>query len=217
MYDPEPLQTRPIKRYNTARHYAHRIHESLTTRVSMFICAVFLGLLLLLGIIAFILWLSLRPHRPRFYIHGFSVPGLGQTNGFENAKITFNATARDSNQAIGISYGSMNGSVYYSDQLVGSTPLLSPFYQGPKNTTVVYGELSGATLSVNSYRWMQFQDDRADGKVGFRLEITATIRFRLSTWDSKSHRMHANCDVEVGRDGQILASSVNRRCPVYFT
>jgi len=29
--------------------------------------------------------------------------------------------------------------------------------------------------------------------------------------------MHANCDVAVGRDGSILATSKNKRCLVYFT
>lgn len=170
-----------------------------------------------MGIISFILWLSLRPHRPRFFIHEFSVPGLSQDNGFENAQIIFNVTARNANQNIGIYYDSISGSVYYRDNLIGSTPLLYPFYQKPKNTTVVAGALSGATLTVNSQRWMEFMDDRAKGTVVFRLDITSVIRFKVSTWDSKRHRMHANCNVAVGPDGLILATSRDKRCPVYFS
>ncbi|XP_057961823.1 NDR1/HIN1-like protein 26 [Malania oleifera] len=215
--DPITPRTRPIKRHHSARYYAHRVHESLTTRLSKWVCTIFLGLLLLLGIITFILWLSLRPHRPRFHIHEFSVPGLGQQNGFENAEITFNVTARNANQDIGVYYDAMDGSVYYKDQGVGSTPLLFPFYQESKNTTVVTGELSGATLNVNSQRWTEFQSDRAKGTVVFRLEISSTIRFRISRWTTRRHRMHANCDAAVGPNGLILATSKDKRCPLYFT
>ncbi|KAJ9136297.1 hypothetical protein P3X46_033389 [Hevea brasiliensis] len=206
-----------IKHRHTARYYAQRVRESLTTRVSKLICAIFLIILLVSGIVAFIVWLSLRPHRPRIHIHDFSVPALSQANGFENAKITFNVTARNSNQHIGFYYDHVEGSVYYKDQRIGYTPLLDKFYQEPKNTTIVYGVLSGATLTVNSQRWMEFLNDRSQGMVIFRLDVTSNIRFKVSTWDSKRHRMHANCDVGVGPDGSILASYGNKRCPVYFT
>ncbi|KAF4350876.1 hypothetical protein CsatB_012147 [Cannabis sativa] len=210
-------QPQPLKRHHTARYYVHRVHESLSTRVSKMICAIFLSLLLIVGIISFILWLSLRPHRPRFHIHEFSVPGLGQDTGFENARITFNASARNSNHNIGIRYDSMDGSVYYRDQKIGSTPLImEPFYQEPKSTRLINAAFSGATLTVNSQRWREFMNDRAKGTVVFRLELTSTIRFRVSSWESKRHRMYANCDVDVGPDGLILKISKDRRCPVYF-
>jgi hypothetical protein len=216
-----PIQStqgsRPIKRHHTAREFAHRVRESLTTRVFKTICAIFLSLLLLIGIIAFVLWLSLRPHRPRFHIHDFSIPGLDQATGFENAQIAFNVTARNSNQKIGIYYDSMEGSVYYKDQLVGSEQLLYPFYQEPKNTTVVADVLSGKALTVNSRRWTEFMNDRAAGMVAFRLEISSTIRFKIKMWGSRHHRAHANCDVAVGPDGAILPAFKDKRCPVYFT
>ncbi|KAL6201025.1 hypothetical protein ACLB2K_024740 [Fragaria x ananassa] len=211
-------QPQPIKRQHTARYYAHRVKESLTTRVSKLICTIFLALLLVVGMITFILWLSLRPHRPRFHIHQFSVPDLNQATGFENAVISFNASARNANHNIGIYYDSMDGAVYYKDQRIGFiSSLLPPFYQGPKNTTTVDGSFTGASLTVSSQRWLEFMNDRAKGNVVFRLDLTSTIRFKISTWNSKRHRVHANCDIGVGQDGQILATSKDKRCPVYFT
>lgn len=210
-------EQRPIKRHHTPRYYAQRVKDSLTTRVSKLICAVFLGLLFIVGIITFILWLSLRPHRPRFFIHHFSILGLGLDNGYKNPEIVFNVTARNSNLNIGIYYDSMVGSVYYKNQKIGSTPLLDEYYEGPKTTKVLTAALSGGTLNVDRHRWMEFTKERSKGAVGFRLEISSTIRFRISAWDSKRHGMHANCDVSVGRDGLILPSSKDVRCPVYFS
>ncbi|XWS12792.1 hypothetical protein CRYUN_Cryun37aG0120700 [Craigia yunnanensis] len=214
---PQPQPQQPIKRHHTVRHYAYRVRESFTTRVTKILCAIFLSLLLVVGIVLFILWLSLRPHRPRFHMIEFTVPGLAQSSGFENAQITFNVTARNSNQHIGIYYDTMVGSVFYKDQQIGSTPLLDPFYQEPKTTTIVYGTFGAATLTVNSNRWKEFMDDRQQGMVVFRLDITSVIRFKLSTWDTKHHKIHVNCDVAVGPDGSILPAWKNKKCPVYFS
>lgn len=197
-------QDRPMKRHHTARYYANRVKESLTTRVSKLICAVFLGLLFLVGIITFILWLSLRPHRPRFFIHDFDL---------QDTTITFNITSRNSNQNIGVYYDSMEYAVYYhEDQSMGGSPLLFPFYQEPKNTTIIAGQLRATTGQL----WQQAAADKARGEVAFRVEVTSVIRFKISSWDSKRHRMHANCAVRVGPDGSILPLYREKRCPVYF-
>lgn len=210
-------QDRPMKRHHTARYYAHRVKESLTTRISKLICAIFLFLLFIIGLIAFILWLSLRPHRPRFHVQEFSIPDLGHEGGFQNAQIIYNLTARNTNQKIGVYYDSMELTVYYQDQSIGGSPLLFPFYQEPKNTTVIAGALGGASLTVTSQRWQQFMAEMARGEVVFRADVTSTIRFKISTWGSKRHKMHANCPVGVGPDGLILPSYRDRRCPVYFS
>ncbi|KAJ6767281.1 hypothetical protein OIU79_023111 [Salix purpurea] len=210
-------EARPLKRRHSASYYVHRARDSLTTRVSKIICGIFLTLLFIGGVAAFIAWLSLRPHRPRIHIRDFSIPGLDQPTGFDNAEIIFNITARNSNQAIGYYYDSVEALVYYRSQVIGSAPLVDSFYQEPKNTTILYKVLSGATLNMTSDLWTEFTKDRAVGTVVFRVDITGLVRFKVSTWDSKRHRMHTNCDVGVSPDGSILASYKNKRCPVYFT
>lgn len=111
----------------------------------------------------------------------------------------------------------MDGAVFYKDQKIGSKQLLHPFYQEPKNTTVVADVFTGEALTVNSHRWTEFINDRAAGKVAFRLEISSTIRFKIKMWGSKHHQVHANCDVSVGPDDVILPILKEKRCPVYFT
>ncbi|KAL1095746.1 hypothetical protein V6Z11_D06G177000 [Gossypium hirsutum] len=147
----------------------------------------------------------------------FSIPGLDQHSEFENAQITLNVTARNPNQHIGIYYISMVGSIFYEDSNMGSSPLMDPFYQEPKTTTIVYHTFNVATLAVNSRRWKEFMDNRQQGAVVFRIDIMAAIRFKVSTWGSQHHKMHANCDVAVGQDGSILPAWKNKKCPVYFT
>ncbi|CAI0407087.1 unnamed protein product, partial [Linum tenue] len=101
-------------------------------------------------------------------------------------------------------YGAMHGSVFYKDQRVGPVRLTGPFDQGPKSTKVL-----DEVLTVSGRRW-----DRSRGKVAFRLDVTATVMFRVSTWRSETHRMHANCDVDVGPEGSILPSFKSKRYTV---
>ncbi|CAI9787885.1 unnamed protein product [Fraxinus pennsylvanica] len=215
-----PIQStagnRPMKRHHTARYYAHRVKESLTTRVSKLICAIFLALLFLVGIITFVLWLSLRPHRPRFHVREFTIPGLGQENGFVNAQIIFNVTARNSNQNVGFYYDTIQMTVNYQDQSIGGETLALPFYQEPKNTKILAGILGGDSLKVTADRWGQFVADRSRGAVVFSIEFSSSIRFKISTWESKRHRIRATCPVAVGVDGLILATYKDKKCQVYF-
>ncbi|XP_054778099.1 NDR1/HIN1-like protein 13 [Prosopis cineraria] len=221
-HDPIPIQNppdpKPFSRRHTAGYYVQRVRDSLTTRVSKLICATLLIFLVVIAMITFVLWISLRPHRPKVHVHEFSVSGLNPESKFKNAQINFNLTTRNSNQNIGIYYENMNGSVYYRDHNIGSTPLLRPFYQEPKKTTVVGGLLRGATLKMSRELWAEaLGDEKAKRNVAFRLDFTATIRFKISMWESKHHRMHANCDVTVGPDGSILDAFRDKRCPVYFS
>lgn len=206
-----------MRQDHNAKYNRHNVQESLATRISKLICAVFLSILFTVGLVVFILWLSLRPHRPRFHIHEFSIPSLAETNGFSSAHVTFNMTARNPNLEIGIYYDTMNLTLYYQDQIIAERPLLFPFYQSPKSTAIIYGTLSGSELKLNNARWMQFLAARKRGAVPFRLDVTSSIRFKVSTWDSRSHKMHANCEIGVGPNGMILPSDKENKCPVYFT
>ncbi|XP_008777797.1 NDR1/HIN1-like protein 13 [Phoenix dactylifera] len=186
-----------------------RVRESLTTRTAKLLCSFFLFLLLAAGVILFVLWLSVHPHRPRFHVSSFSAPGLSPAAG---TAFSFNVSDRNPNRNIGIFYDAVAGSVFYRGNRVGFEPeLVGPFYQPPKNTTAILGEVSGASLSPE-----ELAVDLQSGRVGFRLELRSTIRFRVSTWDTHRHRLHVACDVEVGPDGALLEVSRSRRCSIYF-
>ncbi|EPS66769.1 hypothetical protein M569_08010 [Genlisea aurea] len=189
-------------RLHTARYYVHRVSESLTTRVYKLICSIVLALLFFVALIFFILWLSLRPHRPHFYVDRLSV---------SPAAIDYGITSRNDNENIGIYYHSVQVTVFYNDQTIAAaSPPVFPFFQGPKNTTAISGELSPVMASP------QFAADVAGGRVVLRVEIRSGIKFQISTWDSRSHTMHANCNVGIGSDGQILPEYRDEKCAEYF-
>ncbi|KAJ4703203.1 Late embryogenesis abundant (LEA) hydroxyproline-rich glycoprotein family [Melia azedarach] len=181
------------------------------------ISAIVLTPIFAIGIIFFILWLSLRPHHPKFHVHELSVQGLGHTNGFVNANIAFNVTVRNPNRRVLIYYESMRGSVYYKDQRLGVIPVLESYFQEPKYTTVMHHVLSGSTMmaTTNNRRWIEFENDRMRGAVNFNLRFKSTIKYKNSMWDKGDHHMRVTCNTAVGGDGMILSNYKGKRCHVH--
>ncbi|XAR65609.1 hypothetical protein NMG60_11009777 [Bertholletia excelsa] len=213
-----PIQTAPpLIRRHTSRYYVNRVRESLHSRISKVICTIFLGFLFFLAIIAFILWLALRPHRPRIHIRDFSISGLANQNGYMNTTVMFNITALNPNQNIGIYYDAMQVNLEYNSQTIGTAKLLYPFFERPHNMTVLYGVFTREMLAVKKEHWKQFLADRDRGPVAFQLKITSVIRFKLFSWRSKRHKMHSLCQAGADREGLILPSYKNKRCNAYFT
>ncbi|KAL2931598.1 NDR1/HIN1-like protein 13 [Bienertia sinuspersici] len=215
------------QRQHTVRYYAHRVKESLTTRVSKFICTIFLLILFVVGLIAFIMWIALRPHRPRFYVQEFSIPALvhvqGQAQDMAAAgpgggAVNFNVTLRNPNHKVIVHYDSIECGIYYRDQQLGGSPLVTEaFDQESKNTTILNSGFNGPTVTVNSQQQTEMQHDLTAGSIPFRLQITSVIKFHILSKDTRKHKMHANCLASVGPDGLLLPSLKNKRCPVYFT
>ena len=118
-----------------------------------------------------------------------------------------------------IHYDSIESTIYYREQAIGTVPLATEaFDQDSKNTTVFYREISGPSLKVSGQRWIDMQADRTGGSVPFRLEITSVIKFEIfSQWNTKRHKMHANCPAGVGPDGLLLSTLRDERCSIYFT
>ncbi|MFS8015356.1 hypothetical protein Hanom_Chr15g01355441 [Helianthus anomalus] len=127
--------------HHNTKYNAHHVQDSLTTRVTKLICAVFLSILFTVGLVTFILWLGLRPHRPRFHVQQFSFPSLAEPNGFSTAQLTFNVTARNPNIEIGIYYDTVNLTLYYRDQVRGGhtySPRWAGAPPGKKNLVLFF-------------------------------------------------------------------------------
>lgn len=204
-------------RLDRTQYVAKRMQDTLTSRVCRVFCSIFLTLSLIVAILVFILWLSLRPHRPRFHLAGFSTAGLSDNR--TAAVFSFHVLLRNPNQKIGIFYdNAMRGELFYRDDGVGAArELLPPFYQPPKNTTEIRGEMSEQGLAVDQSLLSQIRADlAATGEVWFRLRLEAAIRFRVKTWDTHHHDMNVDCEAGVGPDGSILPAAEGRRCPIYF-
>ncbi|VAH29397.1 unnamed protein product [Triticum turgidum subsp. durum] len=173
--------------------------QSPAIRCLNFLCAVLLTLVLIAGIILFVLWLSLRPHRPKFTLTDFSIPNVNRQSGAANLPVKLAVNEHNPNQKIGIHFEAVYGSVYYDDELIASGPVMYPFYQPPKGDTLVQGELAVGA-----------------GSVGLRLVLNSTVRFQVKLWDTKEHHMKADCGFKISGDGSLHQEDRNTQCTLYF-
>ncbi|KAJ1291194.1 hypothetical protein BS78_02G299500 [Paspalum vaginatum] len=191
--------------------------QSPAVRCVNFLCAVLLTLILIAGIIFFVLWLSLRPHRPRFSLIDFSIPnGAASSAGLVNLPVRFAVNEHNPNQKIGIYFDEILASVYYGDQLVASGRVTHPFYQGPKGDTPVQGTLTATGPAASNPAWGRLSGELSAGRVAMRLVLTSTVRFKVKIWDTKRHHMKTECDFSINGDGTLQQQAKNSPCAVYF-
>ena len=190
--------------------------QSPAVRLVNFLCAVLLTLVLIAGIILFVLWLSLRPHRPRFHLADFSIPSANRQSGLANLPVRFAVGEHNPNQKIGIYYDEIVASVYYGDQLVAKGPVMQPFYQAPKGDTPLLGQLTATGPTPTDPAWGRFSGELAAGNVAMRLLLTSTVQFKVKMWDTKHHRMKVECDFRMNGDGTLQQQDKNSQCVLYF-
>ncbi|KAJ4816045.1 hypothetical protein LUZ62_028611 [Rhynchospora pubera] len=198
------------------RFTSRPVPESLKKRLSKQVCSFVLSVLFVAAFILFLLWLALRPHRPRFHISSFSASPFPPPES-SSPSFSVQIAIRNPNRKIGFFFGPISGTVYFrSNQIASNTDMGGPFFQPPKNTKTVGAQLEGGSIEPLDAAGMQ-NDLSENGYVNLRLVLKTTLRFRLSAWETHGARvMHVSCDVAVGSDGQIMAESKSKRCSMYF-
>lgn len=161
---------------------ARRTRDSCAAALANTLCSLLLGLLLVVAVVLFVLWLGLRPHRPRFNIASFSVAGgLDPDSSPAGASLAFNVTDRNPNRHIGIYYDAMHASVHFDDALVASGPAFAAgWYQPNKTTTSITGLLDVLGPGITDASWPSFSAAVRARRVPLRLQLTTAIRFRVT-------------------------------------
>uniref|UniRef100_J3N9A0 Uncharacterized protein n=2 Tax=Oryza brachyantha TaxID=4533 RepID=J3N9A0_ORYBR len=210
-------------KWRVARH----TRESCTKVVANTLCTLLLVVLLVAGVVLFVVWLGLRPHRPRFSLVSFAVVALppGDAAAQQQQQVAFNVSDRNPNRHIGILYDATQASVHYDNGgvlVAGGPAFASAWYQPNKTTTFIAGLLDVVGPRATDAAWPSFQAELHAGRLPLRLQLTTAIRFRLTGgfgalgFQSGRRRMHVDCHMLVGSDGELLPESVGAACDRYF-
>ncbi|KAF8651253.1 hypothetical protein HU200_063503 [Digitaria exilis] len=186
------------------------------TRCTKLLCSAFLTLLLLAGVLVFVVYLAVRPHRPRFHVTAFSATGVASGG---PVVVSGQVSVRNSNRDIAYFFDRFYLSVEYrGEDVAKEQPLTAtPLYQPPKTTT----PLPFQGLELTSTAGQDMARDLAEGGGGGRVEMTvkvrSRIRARLAFWGNRHwHPLNVRCQVAVGPDGQLLAEYLQKRCSIDF-
>jgi len=192
---------------------AERPHVGRCTRL---LCSAFLTALLIAGVVLFVVYLAVRPHRPRFHVTGFSVSGIAPSSGGGAVAMSGQLSIRNPNRDIAFFYDRFYLSVEYRGTGVvkGQALTTAPLYQPPKTTSPLVFEGVAASSAGGD---MARDAAETGGRVEMTVKVRSRIRARLAFWGNRHwHPLNVRCEVAVGPDGQLLAEYLQKRCSIDF-
>lgn len=158
----------------------------------------------LLGLIALLLWLSLRPKTPNYTIVDFFVHDLNgenstvpSDNGGQNTTFTFEVEIANPNKESGIYYDTMNFTLFYGDMYVGSTAV-DPFYQGYQKTATRMESINTGRKFLKDVFGVAF-----NGTAQLKVSMATSVRYRIWGRKTKHHGLALQGCLPVGPDGKI--------------
>ncbi|MCL7024426.1 hypothetical protein MKW94_030898 [Papaver nudicaule] len=157
---------------------------------------IIISILIALGIAVLIVWLILRPiNHLNFHVQDAT---LTQFNVTENNMLHYNLAValnlRNPNTKIGVYYDQIEARAFYDGQRFDSV-MLTPFYQGHKNTTILRPVFSGQRLLPNVQG--EFNKDKSDGKFNIQVKLYLHMRFKAGVVKTTKFKPRVKCDFEV--------------------
>ncbi|BFG27539.1 hypothetical protein CerSpe_138130 [Prunus speciosa] len=152
----------------------------------------------LLGLLALVLWLALRPESPEYTIVDITIPKSDIDNGGQNGSILYVLEIKNSNKDSSIYYDDTILRFYYGSDTVGEKTIPS-FHQGRAKTREVTD-----SVDVNPRVWKAIRNSISNATAELKVALLTRLRYR--TWGVKSkHRgLHLQGKLLVGSDGKIF-------------
>jgi len=173
-------------------------------------------LILIIGIAALVIWLVLRPSRPKIFVETVSVSEFNVTSNGLNSSIALEMSIRNGNKKIGIYYDVVQVSAYYGgSEMIGHT-WVQGFYQGHKNTTALRPVItSNPDLYLPSTVSNNLTSDKSKGVVEVELRLRSRIRIKVGKIKSRRFTMKAKCQILLPLN-QTAEAFQRQKCKVYY-
>ncbi|XP_074577511.1 NDR1/HIN1-like protein 1 [Curcuma longa] len=155
----------------------------------------FLFLIVLVLIVFLIVWLVLRPTRPRFYLQDASIVQLNLTagSGLLTSVLQVTISSRNPNDRIGIYYDRLVVYARYQGQQITNSLMLPTGYQGHNDVTVWSPYLFGPAVPLPPDLAAALYQDQHAGYVFLSVRIDGRLRWKVGTWISRRYHIHVNC------------------------
>jgi hypothetical protein len=165
-------------------------------------------------VILFVVYLAVRPHRPRFHVTALTADGIPSGG---PVTLSGQLAVHNPNHDVAFLFDRLHRSVLYRDaQVVNNTDLTGgPLYQTPRTTTPV--PFQGVAVEGADAGQGMARDAAAGGTVAMTVRVRSRILAKLAFWGNRHwHPLHVSCDVVVGPDGQLLPEYQQKRCSIDF-
>ncbi|XP_065857304.1 NDR1/HIN1-like protein 10 [Euphorbia lathyris] len=155
-----------------------------------------------IGLAVFIFWIIVRPNKIKFHVTDATLSEFNvDANNNLRYNLAMNISVRNPNKKIGIYYDYIEARAYYEDQRF-DVDILTPFYQGHKNTSVLTPAFQGQHLMVLSGdRLSEFNREKSSGIYSIDVKIRLRIRFKIGKIKVGKFKPKVECDFKVPVNG----------------
>ncbi|KAF7805744.1 NDR1/HIN1-like protein 1 [Senna tora] len=159
------------------------------------------GFIVLILLIIFLIWIILRPSKPRFILQDATVFAFNLSSPVaptltpNTISITMQVTlsAHNPNDRIGIYYHKLDVYASYRNQQISLGTLLPASYQGHKDVTVWSPFLYGTAVPVSPYVLDSLRQDQNAGGVLVNVKVNGRVKWKVGSWVSGRYHLFVNC------------------------
>ncbi|XP_021715674.1 NDR1/HIN1-like protein 1 [Chenopodium quinoa] len=153
-----------------------------------------LTFIVLFLLVVFIIWLVLRPTKPRFVLQDATVYAFNVTApNLLTATFQVTLSSRNPNERIGVYYERLDVHASYRNQQI-TLPTRMPYtYQGHKDVTIWSPFLYGNNVPIAPFLGVALQQDQNAGFVIINVKVNGRVKWKVGTWVSGRYHLNANC------------------------
>lgn len=167
----------------------------------------FLVFLVLLTIL--VVWLVLRPTKPKFYLQDATVTFFNASDEVPNlisVSIQVVIATRNPNGRVGVYYDRLDVHAAYMSQQITPPTSLPPTYQGHKDLLLWSPFLCGVNVPIAPYLAASLAQDKSDGLLVLRVKILGRVRWKVGSWTSNRYRLAIDCPALLSFSGDQAVS-----------
>ncbi|KAJ3671385.1 hypothetical protein LUZ60_007464 [Juncus effusus] len=158
-------------------------------------CACLIGIIIVILFIILIVWLALRPSKPKFYLQDATVRQLNISSTSDELSTILQVTiaTKNSNGRVGIYYDRVDVYASYKYQQITIPTALPPIYQGHNDVDIWSPYLFGANVPIAPYLGNAILQDCQAGFIMIHVKIDGRIRWKVGSWISGHYHLFVNC------------------------
>ncbi|URE31819.1 harpin-induced protein 1 domain containing protein [Musa troglodytarum] len=165
------------------------------------LCTLFkfiISIVIIVGIVALVLWLVFRPHEVKVYVGTASLAQFAFSSNSSNLQynLSMDMSIRNPNKRISIYYDYVEARALYDGSRF-AFDVLPTFYQGHKNTTVLYPAFQGTQLLLGDSVATTYSREKEEGF--YYVHVKLYTRLRLKVWVLKIHynKQKVDCSLKL--------------------
>ncbi|OVA07128.1 Late embryogenesis abundant protein [Macleaya cordata] len=154
----------------------------------------FLIFIIVVLFIILLVWLILRPTKPRFTLQDATVYQFNVSSpNFLSSNLQVTIASRNPNDKIGIYYDRLDVYASYRNQQITLPTALPPTYQGHKDINVWSPFVYGNSIPIAPFLAVSLNQEQTAGMVLIYIKVDGRVRWKVGTWISGKYHIYVNC------------------------